>query len=77
MKKLLKTLLIVVGIIVVLYGAFWIWVLIPSPDFDPYIYESVQPDYWPTDGFRRSTPEEQGMDSEKLLEIHDFACSSA
>ena len=72
MKKLLKTLLIVVGIIVVLYGALWIWVLIPSPDFDPYTYEPVQPDYWPTDGFRRSTPEEQGMDSEKLLEIHDF-----
>jgi CubicO group peptidase (beta-lactamase class C family) len=27
------------------------------------------PDYWPTEGWRTSTPEEQGMDSEKLLEI--------
>lgn len=27
------------------------------------------PDYWPTDGWRRSTPEEQGMDSEKLAEL--------
>lgn len=28
--------------------------------------EGSAPDYWPTDGWRTSTPEEQGMDSEKL-----------
>jgi CubicO group peptidase (beta-lactamase class C family) len=30
------------------------------------------PDYWPTEGWRTSTPEEQGMDSEKLAEALDF-----
>ena len=29
-------------------------------------YTPVVPDYWPTDGWRISTPEEQGMDSETL-----------
>jgi CubicO group peptidase (beta-lactamase class C family) len=28
----------------------------------------AQPDYWPTDGWRTSTPEEQGWDSAKLAE---------
>jgi hypothetical protein len=27
------------------------------------------PDYWPTEGWRSKTPEEQGMDSEKLAEM--------
>lgn len=27
------------------------------------------PDYWPTEGWRNKTPEEQGMDSEKLAEM--------
>ncbi|MCB9453150.1 MAG: serine hydrolase [Anaerolineaceae bacterium] len=28
-----------------------------------------EPDYWPTDGWRTSTPEEQGMDSNELLGV--------
>ncbi len=72
MQKILKIILIVVTVIVIIYGALWVWVLIPSPEFEPYTYEPLRPDYWPTDGFRTSTPEEQGMDSEKLLEIYDF-----
>ena len=72
MKKILKALLIFVAVIAIIYGALWVWVLIPSPEFEPHAYEPLRPDYWPTDGFRTSTPEEQGMDSEKLLEIHDF-----
>lgn len=30
------------------------------------------PDYWPTEGWRFSTPEEQGMDSEKLADALEF-----
>ncbi len=30
---------------------------------------TVQRDYWPTDGWKTSTPEEQGMDSELLLKM--------
>ena len=29
------------------------------------------PDYWPTDGWRSATPEEQGMDSERLAKLFD------
>jgi CubicO group peptidase (beta-lactamase class C family) len=30
------------------------------------------PEYWPTDGWRTSTPEEQGIDSEQLAKAFDF-----
>ena len=33
---------------------------------------SREPDYWPTEGWKTSTPEEQGMDSEMLAEMFDF-----
>ncbi len=69
MKKVLKVALIILGVLVVLFGAFTAWVYIPSPKFEPAAYEPITPDYWPTDGFRTSTPEEQGMDSAKLVEM--------
>jgi len=72
MKKVLKISLIIVVVIGILYGALWVWALIPSPEFEPYTYDPITLDYWPTDGFHTSAPEEQGMDSEKLLEIHDY-----
>ncbi len=27
------------------------------------------PDYWPTDGWRKASPEQKGMDSEKLIKM--------
>jgi len=72
MKKVIKFVLIIIAVIAAIYGALWIWVLTPSPKFDPASYQPVKLDYWPTDGFRTSSPEAQGMDSEKLLEIHDY-----
>ena len=32
----------------------------------------IERDYWPTEGWRTSTPEEQGMDSEQLTEVLDY-----
>lgn len=64
--------LIIIGVFVALYGAMVFWAYLPSRKFEPVAYEPIRPDYWPTDGFRLSTPEKQGMDSEKLLEIVDF-----
>jgi len=32
----------------------------------------VERDYWPTEDWRTSTPEEQGMDSEQLTEVLDY-----
>jgi hypothetical protein len=35
----------------------------------PVCIRSQTPDYWPTEGWRSSAPEEQGMDSEKLADM--------
>jgi CubicO group peptidase (beta-lactamase class C family) len=32
----------------------------------------IEREYWPTDGWRTSIPEEQGMDSEQLTEVLDY-----
>ena len=47
-------------------------IYIPSPKFEPFAYEPIIPDYWPTEGWQTSTPEEQGMNSEKLVEMMSF-----
>jgi len=39
---------------------------------DPIQYESVDPDYWPTQKWRTTTPEEQGMNSNELIEMVQF-----
>ena len=72
MKTILKIILIMIGIFALLYGAILVWAYTPSPDFEPYSYEPKTPDYWPTAGFRTSSPEAHGMDSAKLFEIHEF-----
>ena len=67
-----KVLLFIVGALAVLYGALTVWALIPSRKFAPVAYDPIPPDHWPTDGFHTSTPEAQGMDSARLLEIIEF-----
>ncbi|MFW9779228.1 MAG: serine hydrolase domain-containing protein [Candidatus Heimdallarchaeota archaeon] len=37
---------------------------------------SQTPDYWPTDGWRTSTPEDQGVSSVKLQEIYEYLNST-
>jgi CubicO group peptidase (beta-lactamase class C family) len=39
---------------------------------DPIKYESVDPDYWPTQQWQTSTPEDQGMNSNRLIEMVQF-----
>ncbi|MFQ5592992.1 MAG: serine hydrolase domain-containing protein [Anaerolineae bacterium] len=55
---------VILGVMALIY--------IPSPKFEPVAYEPIAPDYWPTEGFLTSTPEEQGIDSARLLEMLDF-----
>ena len=69
MKKALKVILIILGIIVALFVALLALIYIPSPTFEPVAYEPITLDYWPTEGFLVTTPEEQGMDSAKLVEM--------
>jgi CubicO group peptidase (beta-lactamase class C family) len=33
---------------------------------------SIEPDYWPTDGWLSSTPEEQGVDSQVILDMMEY-----
>ena len=56
---LVKVLLVIVGVFVTLYGTLTVWAYIPSRKFAPVAYDPIKPDYWPTDGFRTATPEEQ------------------
>ncbi len=69
MKKVLKAGLIIIGILAVLVVAFLALVYIPTPKFEPVVYDPVTPDYWPTEGFLSTTPEEQGMDSARLVDM--------
>lgn len=43
-----------------------------KPQLQQISYEPVDPNYWPTQEWQVSTPEEQGMDSAKLLEMIAF-----
>ena len=71
-STLVKVLLAIVGLFVTLYGAMVVWAYLPTRKFTAVTYDPIPPDYWPTDGFRTTTPEQQGMDSETLLQIPEF-----
>ncbi len=43
----------------------------PVPSKAAVLTSAPTPTYWPTEGWRSSTPEQQGMDSELLLEMLD------
>lgn len=49
MKKALKVILIILGIMVALFVALLALIYIPSPTFEPVAYEPITLDYWPTD----------------------------
>lgn len=72
MKKTVKVVFIILGILAALVVGMLALIYIPSPTFSRMEYEPVALAYWPTEGFRTSSPEEQGMNSEKLLEMLDF-----
>ena len=64
--------LIIIGVLAVSIAAFVIWGYMPVPTFEPVVYERKTPDYWPTQRWQYSTPEEQGMSSETLVEMMAF-----
>ncbi len=41
----------------------------PAPEPAATVASAPEPTYWPTEGWRTSTPEEQGMDSERLADM--------
>lgn len=64
-RKKMKTKYIAIGIGAVLILVILAIVLIPKQD-EPA--QTFTPTYWPTEGWQTSTPEEQGLDSVKLVE---------
>ena len=72
MNILLISLGVLAGIFILFMAYAWILTLIPSPKFDPVGYTPKRPAYWPTGEFQTTTPEEQGMDSKKLVQIANF-----
>jgi CubicO group peptidase (beta-lactamase class C family) len=62
-RNILRSLLIVAMLLVVAVGARAGWVATSA--LRPPV-QVPEPDYWPTNGWRTSTPEEQGYDSETL-----------
>ena len=51
--------------------AFLVWAYRPVPSFEPFSYDPVPADTWPTDEWLRASPEAQGLASETLLALVD------
>ncbi|MCO4769633.1 MAG: serine hydrolase [Deltaproteobacteria bacterium] len=67
MKKLVKIAGLGALVLALLAGGLLLWAYKPVPTFGPPEHSAAAPDYWPTTGWRSATPEQQGMDSERLL----------
>ena len=74
MKKLLKiTAISILSLIIILILLISLGISITNkPQMERISYEPVNPDYWPTREWQIAIPEEQGMDSAKLLEMVEF-----
>ena len=60
-------------LLVVLLGACVSHTPTPSPTPSLAVAAPpIAPDYWPTEGWRTTTPEEQGMDSQRLAQAIDY-----
>lgn len=77
MRTLLRRSVYLIGILLVSVLAFFIWASLPVSPFQPPDYDPVAPRVWPTVGWQRSSPEEQGMNSSVLLEMQSFYEASA
>ena len=74
LKKVLKTLtIIVLSLILLVIVSISLGIVITNkPQMQQISYEPVNLDYWPAQEWQIATPEEQGMDSAKLLEMVEF-----
>ncbi|NQU81961.1 MAG: serine hydrolase [Bacteroidetes bacterium] len=75
MKRTQKiTMISILSLVLLIFGSISLGVVYTNyrPRMDPIQYESVGPNYWPTQKWKTSTPEEQGMNSNRLNEMVDF-----
>lgn len=75
MKKILKiTIISILSLVLLIFISLSLGIVYTNyrPRMDPIKYESVDPDYWPTQQWQTSTPEKQGMNSNGLIEMLQF-----
>jgi hypothetical protein len=75
MKKILKiTIISILSLVLLVFGSISLGIVYTNyrPRMDPIIYESVDPDYWPVQKWQTSTLEDQGMNSNRLIEMVEF-----
>ncbi len=72
MKRILKITALVAGVLVLAFVGFLFWAYAPVPTFKPVVYEPAAVDHWPTQDWKYSTPEDQGMNSETLVNMMSF-----
>ena len=75
MKKILKiTIISILSLVLLIFVSMSLGIVYTNyrPRMDSIQYESVDPNYWPTQEWQTSTPEKQGMDSANLLKMVEF-----
>jgi len=74
MKKIFKiTTISILSLIIFLILLMTLGIIITNkPQMQQISHDPVNPDYWPTQGWQISTPEEQGMDSARLLKMVEY-----
>ncbi|MDJ0712187.1 MAG: serine hydrolase [Woeseiaceae bacterium] len=77
MRKLLKSLAVLGGGLAIAILVFLIWAYTPVATFEPAKYDPQGLDYWPTEAWRYSTPEDQGVRSDALVGMMASYRSSA
>ena len=72
-KVLIRSAIGLVSLILLIFILLSIWMVYSmyKAPMESVPYEAKPPSYWPQETWERSTPEEQGMNSEKLLEMVD------
>ena len=75
MKKILKIAIIsILSLVLLIFGLMSLGIVYTNyrSRMDPIQYESVDPDYYHKQQWQTSTPEEQGMNSNNLIEMVEF-----
>lgn len=75
MQKIIKTIILIISIIVTILAALTaieLSSMYRTHHMKEISFEPATPDYWPSPDWRISTPEEEGMDSTKLIEMIEF-----
>ena len=71
---IISSILLILSLIFLIILTMWMGMVYSNikPQMQSIDYKTIEPDYWPTQGWQRSTPEAQGMDSARILAMMEF-----